>query len=126
MTQTNVNDLIKSIETNEIGGSIFSREDVIRILGMVQVQEQPQTTAIDLVTLMEDLTSVIDEITSIEVDNGSLEFTINYNNEVELESYELEREDAKSAVERIITKLERNEYVLGDEYSVEEEVEEGE
>ena len=126
MTQTNVNDLIKSIETNEIGGSIFSREDVIRILGMVQVQEQPQTTAIDLVTLMEDLTSVIDEITSIEVDNGSLEFTINYNNEVELESYELEREDAKSAVERIITKLERNEYVLGDEYSIEEEVEEGE
>jgi len=126
MTQTNVNDLIKSIETNEIGGSIFSREDVIRILGMVQVQEQPQTTAIDLVTLMEDLTSVIDEITSIEVDNGSLEFTINYNNEVELESYELEREDAKSAVERIITKLERNEYVIGDEYSVEEEVEEGE
>jgi hypothetical protein len=75
---------------------------------------------------MEDLTSLIDEITSIEVDNGSLEFTINYNNEVELESYELEREDAKSAVERIITKLERNEYVLGDEYSVEEEVEEGE
>jgi hypothetical protein len=126
MTQTNVNDLIKSIETNEIGGSIFSREDVIRILGMVQVQEQPQTSAIDLVTLMEDLTSVIDEITSIEVDNGSLEFTINYNNEVELESYELEREDAKSAVERIITKLERNEYVLGDEYSIEEEVEEGE
>ena len=126
MTQTNVNDLIKSIETNEIGGSIFSREDVIRILGMVQVQEQPQTTAIDLVTLMEDLTSVIDEITSIEVDNDSLEFKINYNNEVELESYELEREDAKSAVERIITKIERNEYVLGDEYSIEEEVEEGE
>jgi hypothetical protein len=126
MTQTNVNDLIKSIETNEIGGSIFSREDVVRILGMVQVQEQPQTTAIDLVTLMEDLTSLIDEITSIEVDNGSLEFTINYNNEVELESYELERDEAKEAVQRIITKLERNEYVLGDEYSVEEEVEDAE
>ena len=126
MTQTNVNDLIKSIETNEIGGSIFSREDVVRILGMVQVKEQPQTTAIDLVTLMEDLTSLIDEITSIEVDNDSLEFKINYNNEVELESYELEREDAKSAVERIITKIERNEYALGDEYSMEEEVEDAE
>ena len=120
MKNTNVNDLIKSIETNEIGGSIFSREDVIRILGMVQVNEQPQTSSIDLVTLMEDLTSIIDEITSIELDNGSLEFTINYSNQVELESYELERDEAKEAVERIIKKLERNEYVLEEE-EVEEE-----
>ena len=120
MKNTNVNDLIKSIETNEIGGSIFSREDVIRILGMVQVNEQPQTSSIDLVTLMEDLTSIIDEITSIELDNGSLEFTINYSNQVELESYELERDEAKEAVERIIKKLERNQYVLEEE-EVEEE-----
>ena len=121
MTQTNVNELIQQIESNQIGGSIFSREDVVRILGMVQVNEQPQTAAIDLVTLMEDLTDVIDEITSIELDNGSLEFTINYSNQVELESYELECTEAKESVERIIKKLERNEYAPEEEMEEEEE-----
>ena len=122
MTNTNVNDLIKSMEKNEFGGSIFSREDVIRILGMVRVTEQPKTSAINLNALFEDLNYIIDEIASIDIDKGSLEFSINYSNEVELDSYELQRDEAKEAVERIIKKLERNEY----EPEVEEEDEEEE
>jgi hypothetical protein len=110
------------MEKNEFGGSIFSREDVIRILGMVRVTEQPKTSAINLNALFEDLNYIIDEIASIDIDKGSLEFSINYSNEVELDSYELERDEAKEAVERIIKKLERNEY----EPEVEEEDEEEE
>ena len=119
--KTNVNELIKSIESNQMGGSIFSREDVIRILGMVQVTEQPKTSEINFYALFEDLNYIIDEIGSISIDNGSLEFSINYSNEVELDSYELEREEAKDMVNRVIKKLERNEYAPEEEEEEEEE-----
>ena len=119
--KTNVNELIQQIESNQMGGSIFSREDVIRILGMVQVTEQPKTSEINFYALFEDLNYIIDEIESISIDNGSLEFSICGGNEIELDSYELERDEAKEAVERVIKKLERNEYAPEEEEEEEEE-----
>ena len=89
---------------------------------MIKKLKSNKTSAINLNALFEDLNYIIDEIASIDIDKGSLEFSINYSNEVELDSYELERDEAKEAVERIIKKLERNEY----EPEVEEEDEEEE
>ena len=103
MTHTNVNELIKSIETNEIGGSIFSREDVIRILGMVEVQEQ--TPLIDAETLIGELNELMEEINNLEIDEDSLEFSINYSKQVELDSYEIEKHDAIELVKNIIERL---------------------
>ena len=115
MQNTNVNDLIKSIQSNEVGGSIFSREDVIRILGMVQVTEHPKTNAINVGELREDLTALLDEISNIDIEDGSCEFSINYSNQVELDEYTLDNENAKEAVQRILERLEKNEYATEEE-----------
>ena len=115
MQNTNVNDLIKSIQSNEVGGSIFSREDVIRILNMVQVTEHPKTNAINVGELREDLNALLDEITNIDIEDGSCEFAINYNNQVELESYTVDVDDAKVSVQRILERLEKNEYATEEE-----------
>lgn len=102
MENTNVNDLIKSIESNELGGSIYSREDVTRILRMVRVE---QTSNIDVESIVNDLKKVYDYIEDLEADTDSAEFSIRNGNEIEIDSIDIDGSRALEEIDDIISKL---------------------
>ena len=106
MENTNVNDLIKSIESNELGGSIYSREDVTRILRMVEVK---QASNIDMKYIEQDLRNVMDTIQDIEADTDSAEFSMT-GNEVMLDSVDVNGSQALDEINDIIYKLRDGSY----------------
>lgn len=110
MENTNVNDLIKSIESNELGGSIYSREDVTRILRMVEVK---RTSSIDINYLVQDLRNVKDTIEDIEPDVDTAEFSMT-GNEVMLDRCDINGSQAIDEVNDIIYKLTNGVYDKSD------------
>lgn len=101
MENTNVNDLIKSIESNELGGSIYSREDVTRILKMVRVE---RTSNIDIDYIVQDLRNLYDNLEDLEADTDSAEFSMT-NNEVSLDSVDVDTSTSLDEINDIISKL---------------------
>lgn len=101
MENTNVNDLIKSIESNELGGSIYSREDVTRILRMVRVE---RTSNIDIDYIVQDLRNVYDNLEDLEADTDSAEFSMS-GNEVMLDSVDVDVNRTLDEINDIISKL---------------------
>jgi hypothetical protein len=98
---TNVNELIQSIDNDQMGGSIYSREDVKRILLMVEVK---QTSSIDVDYIVQDLKNVLDTIEDMEADEDSAKFSLT-RNEIYLDSCEVNNTQAIDEVKDIISKL---------------------
>lgn len=98
---TNVNELIQSIDNDQMGGSIYSREDVKRILLMVEVK---QTSSIDVEYIVQDLKNVLDTIEDMEADEDTAEFSLT-GNEISLDSCEVNNSQAIDEVKDIISKL---------------------
>jgi hypothetical protein len=101
MENTNVNDLIKSIESNELGGSIYSREDVTRILRMVEVK---QTSSLNIDYIVQDLRNVKEIIEDIEPDVDSAEFSL-AGNEIMLDCCDVNSSQAIDEINDIVYKL---------------------
>jgi hypothetical protein len=98
---TNVNELIKSIDNDQMGGSIYSREDVKRILQMVKVTAQP---SINIEYIVQDLKNVLDTIEDMEADEDTAEFSLT-GNEISLDSCDVNNSQAIDEVKDIISKL---------------------
>ena len=107
MENSNVQDLIKAIESNELGGSIYSREDVTRILRMVKVN---QTSSLNIEYIVQDLNSLYDTIDDIEADTDSAEFSITNGNEICIDSCDVSNSEALDEVNDIIHKLRAGSY----------------
>lgn len=117
MENTNVNDLIKSIESNELGGSIYSREDVTRILRMVRVE---RTSNIDINYIVQDLRNLFDTIEDIEPDVDTAEFSLQ-GNEIMLDRCDINGSQALDEVNDIIYKLTNGMYNKSDIVELERE-----
>jgi len=95
--KTNVEMLINEINQanqNALVGSLYTKEQVIAILQMVQVSETEKTTSAMnlewLVGVIEKAKRCKGEVESIEVDLGSAEMEMDYNNCVELTDVTIE------------------------------------
>lgn len=92
---TNVNELIKSVEENQLGGSIYSQQDVIRILKMVEVTAKYR---MDIDRIMDELQLLIDMAESLEVDDDSAKFSILDSNRLVVSSCEVHNVDLIDAI----------------------------
>lgn len=118
MENTNVNDLIKSIESNELGGSIYSREDVTRILKMVRVE---RTSNINIDYIVQDLRNLYDNVEDIKADTDSAEFSLVRGNEIELDSVDVDTSTSLGEIDDIISKLYDGVYIKSDVVQLERE-----
>lgn len=103
---TNVNELIQSIDNDQMGGSIYSREDVKRILQMVKVTEQPSINMSKLWSELEDIKRAVEDL---EVDTDSAEFSLT-GNEIYLDSCDINSTEVCDDIERMIDKLREGYY----------------
>ncbi|NBX73209.1 MAG: hypothetical protein EBZ69_09035 [Alphaproteobacteria bacterium] len=85
---------INQANQNALVGSLYTKEQVIAILQMVQVSETEKTTSAMnlewLVGVIEKAKRCKGEVESIEVDLGSAEMEMDYNNCVELTDVTIE------------------------------------
>ena len=105
---TNVNELIQSIDNDQMGGSIYSREDVKRILQMVKVTAQPSININKLCSQLEDIKRAVEDL---EFDTDSAEFSLN-GNEISLDSCELNSNEVRDDIDQIIDRLHEGYYDL--------------
>jgi hypothetical protein len=98
---TNVNELIQSIDNDQMGGSIYSREDVKRILQMVTVTAQPSINMSKLCTQLEDIKRAVEDL---EFNTDSAEFSLS-GNEIYLESCELNSNEVTDDLQEMIERL---------------------
>lgn len=109
--KTNVEMLINEINQanqNALVGSLFTKEQVIAILQMVQVTESVSETAMNLVWLKNLISSceeMVSEIGRIDVDTNSAEFEL-YGNRIELSEIGMEgKSDAEYNMQVIVNNL---------------------
>jgi len=92
MENTNVNEIIAKVQSSsEFGGAMYTQEQVINILKMVQCTK-PEQAGASLETLQKieaHLESLEAKVCDLEVDVDSAEFEMNYNNCVELNSCDI-------------------------------------
>jgi hypothetical protein len=105
---TNVNELIQSIDNDQMGGSIYSREDVKRILQMVKVTAQP---SININKLCDELQKIKRAVEDLEFDTDSAEFSLS-GNEISLDSCEVNSDDVRDDLEQMIDRLHEGYYDL--------------
>lgn len=86
-------------------GSLFTKDDVVNCLNMVSEETKAEVVQTDIDSLFSriqnGLTKVMDEIDFNDSDNfeiDSMEFSINYGNQIELESYEVYANQLKDLV----------------------------
>ncbi len=96
--------MIEQIQNNNLG-SIYSKDDVVRLLEQIE-PEKAEVTVNDKVirTITEGIMNRLERMDSVElVDFGSASFSLDYNNTVELESIDTQIELDKESIHYIIT-----------------------
>jgi hypothetical protein len=89
-------------KVNESAGSLFTKEDVIRLIESIE-----GTTNIDFEELTNRLEAIVDDADNdgIEVNSRRCEFSICNGNEIEIDSVHFETEDWKSSINHEIRQL---------------------
>jgi len=107
MEKRNVNDVIKQMEdsSNDLCGSIYTKEQVLSILKSLSF-EKPTEAPSNVLELLESIKEKVEDIQTdmdnLEVDKGSAEFSINYSNEVCIDSCDIEgKEDVETKLNEL-------------------------
>ena len=102
MTQT-IQDAVASVQNAP--GSMYTREDVISLLNRLEVQDAPKIVPLTdfqiehlINTVKDAITENAENVSSDCIDKDSAEFSLNYNNCIELDSVEFDNSNIVDAV----------------------------
>ena len=102
MQNTNVSELIqKVVESPEMGTKMFTQEQVVQILNMVQCT----ASATPSEEFFESLNQLLDELESdvenLEVDFDEIEFSVGYDKKIEVESAEIDKQEVNDSLDKV-------------------------
>jgi nucleoid DNA-binding protein len=97
-------EMIEQIQNNNLG-SIYSKDDVIRLLESIESEKTVATVNDKIIrNITEGIMNLLERMDSVElVDFGSASFSLDYSNTVELESIDTQIELDKESIRYIVT-----------------------